>query len=66
MDPSHRVLEIGTGSGYQAAILATLAAHVYTLEIIEVLATSARSRLEQLGFDNVTYHIVNAGMRLEF
>lgn len=49
-----QVLELGTGSGYQAAILAKLSRHVYTLERIQSLAVSAASRLKQLGFDNVT------------
>jgi len=48
------VLEIGTGSGYQAAVLADLVAHVYTIEIIEPLASSASERLARLGYDNVT------------
>lgn len=48
------VLEIGTGSGYQAAILAKLVAHVYTIEIIEPLFDSATARLLRLGYDNVT------------
>ncbi len=47
------VLEIGTGSGYQAAVLAELAARVYSVEIVEVLAESARERLQRLGYDNV-------------
>ena len=49
----HRVLEIGTGSGYQAAILGELAGEVYTMEIIEPLAQSARATLESLGYTNV-------------
>ncbi len=49
-----RVLELGTGSGYQAAILAKLAKQVYSLERIESLAESAASRLRQLGFNNVS------------
>ncbi len=49
----HRVLEIGTGSGYQAAILGELAGEVYTMEIIEPLAQSARETLERLGYENV-------------
>jgi protein-L-isoaspartate(D-aspartate) O-methyltransferase len=49
-----RVLEVGTGSGYQAAVLAEIVEEVYTIEIIEPLATSARARLERLGYDNVT------------
>lgn len=51
--PSHTVLEVGTGSGYQAAILAELAKAVYTIEIIEPLAQEARSRLQALGYANV-------------
>ncbi|MFP4249892.1 MAG: protein-L-isoaspartate(D-aspartate) O-methyltransferase [Armatimonadota bacterium] len=51
---THRVLEIGTGSGYQAAVLAEVVRHVYTIEIVEALATSARSRLEDLDYTNVT------------
>jgi protein-L-isoaspartate(D-aspartate) O-methyltransferase len=50
----HRVLEIGTGSGYQAAILAQLAAHVYTVEISAELARSAAAALSALGYSNVT------------
>ncbi len=48
-----RVLEIGTGSGYQAAILAEIVAEVYTVEIIEALAIEARERLKRLGYHNV-------------
>jgi protein-L-isoaspartate(D-aspartate) O-methyltransferase len=50
--PEH-VLEIGTGSGYQTAVLARLCAEVYTVEIVPELATSARERLERLGLTNV-------------
>jgi protein-L-isoaspartate(D-aspartate) O-methyltransferase len=50
----HRVLEIGTGSGYQAAVLAQLAGQVYTIEIVPELAQSARQRLASLGYSNVT------------
>lgn len=49
----HRVLEIGTGSGYQAAILAELVAEVYSVELSERLATTARRRLTNLGYANV-------------
>jgi len=49
-----KVLEIGTGSGYQAAILAELVKEVYTIEIIEALATSAKKLLLQLGYQNIT------------
>jgi protein-L-isoaspartate(D-aspartate) O-methyltransferase len=48
--PGHRVLEIGTGSGYQAAVLAELDARVFTIEIIEPLATRARATLTRLGY----------------
>jgi len=51
--PSDRVLEIGTGSGYQAAILAELVADVYTIEIVEPLATTAEATLQRLGYKNV-------------
>ncbi|MCM8800265.1 MAG: protein-L-isoaspartate(D-aspartate) O-methyltransferase [Candidatus Omnitrophica bacterium] len=48
-----KVLEIGTGSGYQAAILAELAKEVYTIEIIEVLAEKAKKVLKELGYKNI-------------
>jgi protein-L-isoaspartate(D-aspartate) O-methyltransferase len=48
-----KVLEIGTGSGYQAAILAELVKEVYTIEILEPLASSADKRLRQLGYQNI-------------
>ena len=51
--PSHRVLEIGTGSGYQAAVLAVLAGQVYTIEIVAPLATRARAALATMGYANV-------------
>ncbi|MBI3067727.1 MAG: class I SAM-dependent methyltransferase [Betaproteobacteria bacterium] len=51
--PGDRVLEVGTGSGYQAAVLAELAAAVYTIEIVEPLARQATERLKVLGYRNV-------------
>ena len=51
--PSDRVLEIGTGSGYQAAVLAELVAEVYTIEIAEPLARNAEATLVRLGYKNV-------------
>jgi protein-L-isoaspartate(D-aspartate) O-methyltransferase len=51
--PGDRVLEIGTGSGYQAAILAELVAEVYSIEIIEPLAKTAEATLRRLGYRNV-------------
>ncbi|MCX6632746.1 MAG: protein-L-isoaspartate(D-aspartate) O-methyltransferase [Candidatus Solibacter sp.] len=50
----HRVLEIGTGSGYQAAVLAQLVDHVFTIEIVPALAQSAQLTLRRLGYSNVT------------
>lgn len=51
--PGHRVLEVGTGSGYQAAVLAQLGAQVRSIEIVEPLARAAEERLRTLGFDKV-------------
>lgn len=53
-DPDDVVLEVGTGSGYQAAILAELVGQVYSIEIIEALATRARKDLDGLGYSNIT------------
>jgi len=53
VEPGHKVLEIGTGSGYQAAVMAQLASAVYTIEIVEPLGLRARQRLQRLGYDNV-------------
>ncbi len=52
--PEHVVFEVGTGSGYQAAVLAELVKHVYSIEIVEPLAHSARDRLRELGYENVS------------
>jgi protein-L-isoaspartate(D-aspartate) O-methyltransferase len=51
--PNNRVLEVGTGSGYQAAVLAELVADVYTIEIVEPLAKNAEATLQRLGYKNV-------------
>ena len=53
VEEGDRVLEIGTGSGYQAAVLSLLAAEVYTIEILPPLAERARKQLAELGYDNV-------------
>jgi protein-L-isoaspartate(D-aspartate) O-methyltransferase len=53
LKPSDRVLEIGTGSGYQAAILAELVAEVYTIEIVEPLGKNAEATLQRLNYKNV-------------
>jgi protein-L-isoaspartate(D-aspartate) O-methyltransferase len=60
---SHRVLEIGTGSGYQAAVLSRLAGQVVTIERFRTLADAARKRLEELGYGNVEI-IVGDGLNL--
>jgi len=52
-----KVLEIGTGSGYQAAVLSQLAGRVYTIEIVEMLGRRAASTLERLGYNNVTARV---------
>jgi protein-L-isoaspartate(D-aspartate) O-methyltransferase len=53
LKPRDRVLEIGTGSGYQAAILAELVSKVYSIEIVEPLAKEAEARLRRMGYSNV-------------
>jgi protein-L-isoaspartate(D-aspartate) O-methyltransferase len=55
--PHHRVLEVGTGSGYQAAILAGLAKEVYSIEIVEPLGREAAATLARLGFGNIKTRI---------
>jgi len=54
VEPGHKVLEVGTGSGYQAAVLSGLVAQVYTIEIVDPLAERARRQLAELGYRNVT------------
>jgi len=54
VEPQHRVLEIGTGSGYQAAVLARLAREVVSVERYRTLADTARARLKTMGYANVT------------
>lgn len=53
LQPTDRVLEIGTGSAYQAAVLGEIVREVYSIEIIKTLADQARARLHRLGYDNV-------------
>ncbi len=57
--PKHRVLEIGTGSGYQAAVLAEIVDSVFTIEIIPELGRSAEKRLRQLGYRNIAVKIAD-------
>jgi len=58
VEAGDRVLEVGTGSGYQAAVLAELDTEVYTVEIIPELATQAEARMDRLGYEDV--HVLNA------
>ena len=57
LKPEHRVLEIGTGSGYQAAVLARIVDSVYTIEIVEPLGIKAKKTLKRLGYKNVNTRI---------
>jgi protein-L-isoaspartate(D-aspartate) O-methyltransferase len=57
VEPQHRVLEVGTGSGYQAAVLSRLAREVVTIERYRTLADMARDRLKTLGYGNVTVRV---------
>jgi protein-L-isoaspartate(D-aspartate) O-methyltransferase len=59
---SDRVLEIGTGSGYAAAVLSRIVSEVRSVERLAGLAASARERLEQLGFDNISIHVANGSL----
>jgi len=57
LEGKEKILEVGTGSGYQAAILAEIAKEVYTVEIIESLSLKARTILERLGYENIYFRI---------
>ena len=57
VDSTYKVLEIGTGSGYQAAVLSPLVKHVYTIEIVKMLAQRADSTLKALSYNNVTVRL---------
>jgi protein-L-isoaspartate(D-aspartate) O-methyltransferase len=59
IDPMDRVLEIGTGSGYQAAVLAELARFVFTVERVASLARQAKSVMDQLGLENVSVKVMD-------
>jgi protein-L-isoaspartate(D-aspartate) O-methyltransferase len=59
IEPHHRVLEIGTGLGYQAAVLSRLAETVYSIEIIEELHAEAQRRLKGQGYDNIELRLGN-------
>ena len=60
--PRNRILEIGTGSGYQTAVLAQLVAEVYTMEIVAPLARRARTTLHRLGYKNVHLRISDGAL----
>ncbi len=62
VEAGHSVLEIGTGSGYQTAILAELAARVYSLEIVPGLAKKALERIREIGYDNVKIQIFDGSI----
>lgn len=61
LTPQSVVLEIGTGSGYQAAILSRIAKQVYSIETIPELAASANQRLKSLGYDNIETRKAHSG-----
>jgi len=65
MGGREKVLEIGTGSGYQTAILALLAREVYTMERVEVLSQKARRILEKLGYTNIKFLVSNGTLGWE-
>lgn len=64
LDPSSNVLEIGTGSGYQTAILAEICAHVYSVERHPQLAYEAQETLSRMGFTNLTLRVGDGGQGL--
>lgn len=59
LEKNNKVLEVGTGSGYQAAVLAEIVDKVYTVEILEKLGREARKRLEKLGYENIQVNIAD-------
>jgi protein-L-isoaspartate(D-aspartate) O-methyltransferase len=61
LGPKTRVLEVGTGSGYQTAILAELAKEVVTIEVVEDLAAAAKAKLEALGYRNIEFRVGDGG-----
>lgn len=62
VDNDDTILEIGTGSGYQAAVLSTIVKELYTIEIVEELGLQATERLRSLGYDNVKVRISDGGL----
>jgi protein-L-isoaspartate(D-aspartate) O-methyltransferase len=62
--PGQRVLDVGTGSGYQAAVLAELGGEVHSIERIEALAERARAKLREAGYGDVTVHVGDGSLGL--
>lgn len=65
LEPHHRVLEIGTGSGYQTAFLAEFASEVFTIERYEALSISAQASLMELGYENINYRVGDGSLGWE-
>src|SRR5690606_2717237 len=65
LEPDSKVLEIGTGSGFQTALLAEFAEHVYTIERIEPLHLRAQERLRELGFKNISFKLADGSIGWE-
>jgi protein-L-isoaspartate(D-aspartate) O-methyltransferase len=61
LTPDDRVLEVGTGSGYQVAILSRLTNQIYTVERVDELSKCAEQIVQELGYDNVTFHVGDGG-----
>ena len=59
LEPDQKVLEIGTGSGYQSAILATLCSQVFSMDVVKELSEATRLRLQEMGYDNVELKLGN-------
>lgn len=59
LEGNEKILELGTGCGYQTAVLAEIAAHVYTIEVIDSLAQEARERLTGMGYENISFNACN-------
>ena len=64
LSPDHRVLEIGTGSGYQTAVLAELGAEVFTVERLQTLSLRARSILDSFGYQRIHYRVGDGSLGL--
>ena len=60
--PNSRILEVGTGSGYQSAVLAELSNHIYTVEVIPELSHTARKTLKSLGYNQINYRIADGSL----